>query len=416
MKITKKQVLDLCIAAKDKAIPFIKKTVHLFRHSRIALLSVALIIATLSTVLFSGITVAYELEYNGAVIAQVKEKGDYDKAVKLAQSIFFVGELENYTYTPNFRITVTTEKNLSDLNEIAKQIVEKTDTLGKGAALKIDGEIFTYVSEGCCLKDYISEYLSTYVEGEGITSSFVSNVECIEGYFPDSYFVALDIVKEKLSTLDVKSLQTIRSQETIPYTSVTRKSDSRVLGDIQKVVTGVNGISETVKNVEMLNGKVVKTELVSENIIKNPIQEVIVVGTKRDTSVNSAYISQLNCIWPLKRVEGQTITSYYGDGRGHKGIDIGSKTGTPIYAAQSGTVITATYEAGYGYYIVVEHRNGYKTYYAHCDKLLASVGETVSQGQVIALVGNSGRSTGSHLHFEIEKDGVKLNPAPFVGL
>lgn len=416
MKITKKQVLDLCIAAKDKAIPFIKKTVHLLRHSRIALLSVALIIATLFTVLFSGITVAYELEYNGAVIAQVKEKGDYDKAVKLAQSLFSIGELENYIYTPSFRITVTTEKNISNLSDVAKQIVEKTDTLGKGAALKIDGEIFTYVSEGCCLKDYISEYLSTYVEGEGITSSFVSNVECIEGYFPDSYFVALDIVKEKLSTLDVKSLQTIRSQETIPYTSVTRKSDSRVLGDIQKVVTGVNGISETVKNVEMLNGKVVKTELVSENIIKNPIQEVIVVGTKRDTSVNSAYISQLNCIWPLKRVEGQTITSYYGDGRGHKGIDIGSKTGTPIYAAQSGTVITATYEAGYGYYIVVEHRNGYKTYYAHCDKLLASVGETVSQGQVIALVGNSGRSTGSHLHFEIEMDGVKLNPAPFVGL
>ena len=416
MKITKKQVLDLCIAAKDKAIPFIKKTVHLLRHSRIALLSVALIIATLSTVLFSGITVAYELEYNGAVIAQVKEKGDYDKAVRLAQSLFSIGELENYIYTPSFRITVTTEKNISNLSDVAKQIVEKTDTLGKGAALKIDGEIFTYVSEGCCLKDYISEYLSTYVEGEGITSSFVSNVECIEGYFPDSYFVALDIVKEKLSTLDVKSLQTIRSQETIPYTSVTRKSDSRVLGDIQKVVTGVNGISETVKNVEMLNGKVVKTELISENIVRNPVQEVIVVGTKRDTSVNSAYISQLNCIWPLKRVEGQTITSYYGDGRGHKGIDIGSKTGTPIYAAQSGTVITATYEAGYGYYIVVEHRNGYKTYYAHCDKLLASVGETVSQGQVIALVGNSGRSTGSHLHFEIEKDGVKLNPAPFVGL
>ena len=416
MKITKKQVLDFCIAAKNKAIPFIKKTIHLFRNSRIALLSVSLIIAVLTTVMFSGITVAYELEYNGTVIAQVKEKGDYDKAVRLAQSLFSIGELENYIYTPSFRITVTTEKNISNLSDVAKQIVEKTDTLGKGAALKIDGEIFTYVSEGCCLKDYISEYLSTYVEGEGITSFFVSNVECIEGYFPDSYFVALDIVKEKLSTLDVKSLQTIRSQETIPYTSVTRKSDSRVLGDIQKVVTGVNGISETVKNVEMLNGKVVKTELVSENIIKNPIQEVIVVGTKRDTSVNSAYISQLNCIWPLKRVEGQTITSYYGDGRGHKGIDIGSKTGTPIYAAQSGTVITATYEAGYGYYIVVEHRNGYKTYYAHCDKLLASVGETVSQGQVIALVGNSGRSTGSHLHFEIEKDGVKLNPAPFVGL
>ncbi len=416
MKITKEQITELFTVVKDKALPVVSKAVHLFRHSRIALLSVALVIATLTIVLFSGITVAYELEYNGAVIAQVKDKDDYDKAVKLAQTLFSVGELENYTYKPSFRITVTTERNLSDLSDVAKLIVEKTDALGKGAALKIDGEVFAYVSKECCLKDYINNYLSSYIEGEGITSSFVNNVECVEGYFPNASFVTLDAVKEKLSTLDVKSLQTIRKEEIIPYTSVTRKSDTRVLGDIQKVVAGVNGISETVKYVEMLNGEIVNTELISEKIVRNPVQEVIVVGTKRDTSVNSAYISQLNCIWPLKRVEGQTITSYYGDGRGHKGIDVGSKTGTPIYAAQSGTVITATYQSGYGYYIVIDHGNGYKTYYAHCDKLLASVGENVSQGQVIALVGNTGKSTGSHLHFEIEKDGVKLNPAPFVGL
>ncbi len=416
MKITKEQFLSFCIVAKDKIAEYIKKTAYLFRHSRIALLSVAVIIATLCTVLFSGITVAYELEYNGVIIAQVKDKDDYDKAVKLAQSLFAANELESYTYTPRFHITVTTEKNLSDLSELAKQIVEKTDSLGKGAALKIDGEVFAYVAEECCLTDYINNYLSTYVEGEGVTSSFINNVECIEGYFPDNYFVSIDTVKEKLCCLDVKSLQTVCTQEEIPYTSVTRKSDSRVLGDIQKVVTGVNGITETVKNIEMLNGEIVNTTLVSENVIKNPVQEVIVVGTKRDTSVSSAYVSQLNCIWPLKRVEGQTITSYYGDGRGHKGLDIASKTGTPIYAVQSGTVITASYEAGYGYYITVQHSNGYKTFYAHCDKLLASVGETVSQGQVIALVGNTGRSTGSHLHFEIEKDGVKLNPAAFLGL
>ncbi|MEE0945300.1 MAG: peptidoglycan DD-metalloendopeptidase family protein [Acutalibacteraceae bacterium] len=416
MKLKFEQIKAFFVSLKEKFLPVISKSAQVLRHSRIALISVCLVFAVLATVLFSGITVAYELEYNGTVIAQVKEKGDYDKAVEMAQNLFAVGQLEDYIYTPRFRLTVTTEKNISNLTDVARLIIEKTDSLSQGTALKIDGEVYTYISKECGLASCIEKYLAFYVEGENITSTFVNNIECIEGYYPEACFTSIDYVMEKLSALDVKSVQTISKEEEIPFTSVTRKSDSRVLGDIQKAVTGVNGIKQTVKTIEMLNGEVVSTELLSENIIKQPVQEVIVVGTKRDTSVSSAYISQLNCIWPLKRVEGQTITSYYGDGRGHKGMDIASKTGTPIYAAQSGTVIASAYESGYGYYITIQHDNGYKTYYAHCDKLLASVGETVSRGQVIALVGNTGRSTGSHLHFEIEKDGVKLNPAPFLGL
>lgn len=416
MKISKKMLKESFSRITGETVSITKKLFYIFRNSRIALFTVALIFSIFATVLFSGITVAYNVEYNGDVIAQIKNKEDYSRALELAKGVFFEGELENYTYSPSFYVTVTTKKRISSASDVAISIIEKTDSINKGTALKIDGTIYCCVSEEVSLKEYIDNYLNSYVQGEEVVSSFVENVECVDGYYPDNSFVSLDSVKEKISTLNIKTVQTLRSQKAIPYTSVTRKSSSRVLGDIYKAVTGVNGVSETVEEIEMLNGKIVKTNVIYENVLKEPVQEVVVVGTRRDTSVSSTYISQLNCIWPLKRVEGQTITSYYGDGRNHKGIDIGSKTGTPIYAVQSGTVIVSSYDKGYGYYVVISHAGGYKTFYAHCEKLLVNVGETVSQGQVIALVGNTGRSTGSHLHFEIEKDGVKLNPAPFVGL
>lgn len=98
------------------------------------------------------------------------------------------------------------------------------------------------------------------------------------------------------------------------------------------------------------------------------------------------------------------LTSPFGMrwGKLHKGIDIGANTGTGIVASMDGIVEISEYNnGGYGYMVVINHENGYKTLYAHCDKLNVSVGDRVSKGQNIATVGNTGDSFGSHLHFEI---------------
>lgn len=92
------------------------------------------------------------------------------------------------------------------------------------------------------------------------------------------------------------------------------------------------------------------------------------------------------------------------DVHGFNGIDFGADKGTPILAAASGRVIIAKrsgYNGGYGQYVVIEHDNGTQTLYAHASKVLVSVGDTVSKGEKIALVGSTGRSTGNHLHFEV---------------
>ncbi len=98
----------------------------------------------------------------------------------------------------------------------------------------------------------------------------------------------------------------------------------------------------------------------------------------------------------------------------HKGIDMGCHPGTKVHSARSGRVIFAGYEEGYGRLVIVEHEFGYRSYYGHLSKALVKPGQMVKPGEPIALSGNTGRSTGPHLHFEIRKNGRALNPMTFI--
>jgi murein DD-endopeptidase MepM/ murein hydrolase activator NlpD len=113
-------------------------------------------------------------------------------------------------------------------------------------------------------------------------------------------------------------------------------------------------------------------------------------------------------IWPVNG----PVTSGYGWrwGRMHEGIDIAASTGTPIWAAAAGTVIHAGWLGGYGNLVVVDHGNGLATAYAHASAILVGVGQSVSQGETIALIGSTGNSSGPHLHFEVRVNGAAVDP------
>lgn len=99
----------------------------------------------------------------------------------------------------------------------------------------------------------------------------------------------------------------------------------------------------------------------------------------------------------------------------HKGIDISAPNGTPVYAAESGTVLDAGYkQSGYGNLIVIKHANDMATYYGHLSKMVVSKNSKVRKGELIGNVGSTGKSTGPHLHFEIRKGGQALNPEDYV--
>ncbi len=111
-------------------------------------------------------------------------------------------------------------------------------------------------------------------------------------------------------------------------------------------------------------------------------------------------------LWPTP---GRVITQYYG--WRHTGLDIDGDFTSPLYAAEEGTVTTAGWNSGgYGLQIVVKHPNGMVTRYAHASKLFVKVGDYVGRGQTIAMMGSTGRSTGSHLHFEVYVAGRRVNP------
>lgn len=116
------------------------------------------------------------------------------------------------------------------------------------------------------------------------------------------------------------------------------------------------------------------------------------------------------------------ISSYFGYRKAplagastnHKGMDLAAPTGTPIYAAAGGTVISAGYSGNAGNLIIINHGNGLQTYYMHCHKIYVSAGQKVSKGQNIGQVGTTGNSTGPHLHFQVMKNGVPTDPLNYL--
>ncbi len=130
-------------------------------------------------------------------------------------------------------------------------------------------------------------------------------------------------------------------------------------------------------------------------------------------SVGDITIGAGGLVWPTPGFH--YLSSYWGDGRNHGAIDIagGGIYGTPVVSAASGTVIKAYsggWGGGYGNHVMIDHGNGMMTVYAHLSSVGVSTGQSVSAGQVIGRVGNTGQSTGPHLHFEVRINGVKQNP------
>lgn len=99
----------------------------------------------------------------------------------------------------------------------------------------------------------------------------------------------------------------------------------------------------------------------------------------------------------------------------HTGMDLGAASGSDIMAMKSGKVVSAKYNGGYGKVVIIEHKDGIRTLYAHCSKLLVKAGDKVDKGDVIALVGSTGNSTGPHLHIEFRKGGKRYDPEWVIG-
>ncbi|NLU52197.1 MAG: M23 family metallopeptidase [Clostridiaceae bacterium] len=140
---------------------------------------------------------------------------------------------------------------------------------------------------------------------------------------------------------------------------------------------------------------------------------------KKQTELTN-YLNSLPTYWPIDSMEspasgfGRRLHPIYKKYLTHEGIDIGSKLGSPIYAAGAGKVILAGWNGGYGKCVVIEHGNGFKSVYGHLSAINVKVGDWVKKGQQIAKMGNTGTSTSAHLHFEVRINDVPVNPLEYL--
>ena len=110
---------------------------------------------------------------------------------------------------------------------------------------------------------------------------------------------------------------------------------------------------------------------------------------------------------------GRRIDPVYHTGRMHQGMDFTAPVGTDVYATGNGRVVSAEWEQGYGNSIKIDHGFGYETFYAHLSALHVRAGQSVTRGEIIGTVGNTGKSTGPHLPYEVHQKGVPVNPQNF---
>jgi murein DD-endopeptidase MepM/ murein hydrolase activator NlpD len=133
---------------------------------------------------------------------------------------------------------------------------------------------------------------------------------------------------------------------------------------------------------------------------------------------NTNILASTPSIWPTKGWVtsdfGYRTSPFTGHREFHKGLDISAPSGTPVYATAAGKIVLVTQTHGYGKNIIVDHGNGIMTRYAHLSKYAAQKGQTVKRGELIAYVGNTGRSTGSHLHYEVKLNGIPVNPQRYI--
>lgn len=218
------------------------------------------------------------------------------------------------------------------------------------------------------------------------------------------------IVKQQAPVLTYEVVEKITYDKVIEHKVEEQKSADIYEGMTETQQAGSDGLSEITARVTLQNGKKVEEEDLVTTVKEEPVTEVILVGTKeRPPTVGSG-----KYIWPLK--DSFTQTSGFGSrwGRQHKGIDLAVSIGTTVYAADGGTVVEAQYSGSYGNVVMIDHQNGQETRYAHNSKLLVKKGDKVYQGQPIAKSGNTGRSTGPHVHFEIRFNGEPRNPLNYL--
>lgn len=318
-----------------------------------------------------------------------------------------------YLSDAKISLSVAVGSQIEKGTTLANKILSDDKALSKVSVLLVDGVAVCGVDvPEAVVEEAVEVALDTYSADGCDSVAFAKDVKVEKSYYPTEKIGNMGDVMLALGAVEVITVKTVNYTEEIAFPVVSTESTSYVKGYKKVTQKGVPGEKAITAVVTTVNGVETAREILSETVTREPVEQKELIGTASAKAQKVA--SRAMFIWPAKKVPGQVISSYWGDGRNHRAVDIASPTGTPIYAAMGGVVTTATYKSDYGYYVVIDHGKGYETVYAHASKLNVSVGQVVSTGETIALVGSTGQSTGSHLHFEVRINGTRVDPLKYI--
>lgn len=421
----------------------------------------------------SGLEYGLSVEYNGKELGIISAEADFDAAARdVEQRISYTEEDEQIDFSPKFSLKIVSEgDDMLTSSQLANEMLAVSNQeLSEAVGIYIDGKFIGAVKDEEPVKNALSNVLLNYkVDGIVRDVSFKNKIEYSEGiYLTESVMEEKDAIalltskKEKntlyvvekgdspvvickkhnmdiedfeklnpythenlregqfVNVIETESylpIQYVREMETLSfldYETIEVKTSSLNVGTSAVLVKGERGEKRSNIEITYIDGVERSRKTVSSEITKQPVVEQIGIGTytAKPASSNTKLYGNGQFGWP---VNGGYISDPFISNRNHKGMDIAAPAGTDIYAAADGVVVSAGWNTGgYGFFVMIEHFNGYQTIYGHCSALYAIEGQTVTRGQLIAAVGTTGQSTGNHCHFEVRSNGMCCDPALFL--
>ncbi|MEG1699217.1 MAG: peptidoglycan DD-metalloendopeptidase family protein [Oscillospiraceae bacterium] len=419
-------------------------------------------------------TYALSVEYKGENIGYVANENVYEDAQNMVRSrIRKVSGEEEFNARPTFNISVTDKSALNTDTQIADSLIRtSSDEIQEATGIYVDNSLVGVTADGALLQSTLDEIKGKYADPArpDIRVEFVKDVQFVPGlYFTTSitdsaaiintltgevegqkiYVVqkgdspqiiaqkngiplkdlqALNphmneksynmpigdelLVSRQENFLQVKTIEPTVYTRAIPFTTETEETDKLFKNQKKTVRQGAEGEEQVTSEIVRIDGIQVEEIVQSRVTLREPVSRLDQIGTKNFVNTTTGgVVGTGRFAYPVPNVT--YVTTKFGQG-GHRGVDICAAYGSPIVAADSGTVVQAGYHNSYGNYILINHGNGISTRYAHCSQLAVGVGSTVGRGQIIGYVGSTGNSSGNHCHFEVMVGGGLVNPLGFI--
>ncbi len=466
----KKDAFSVAYTEKSRYAKSVRKMWQEFRRQIISGTATAVVVIVLCCVVnLLDWSLGYEVIVDGENIGLVIEREAVFDAIDEVRGEVkqHLGEDKTYEKEPVFVRRIVAEDKVASKDEIKAVLLSNVDTMVEGYAVYVDGKAVLGLSSEEAAEWVLARYKQTFAGEEiteGMSVDFCEPVAVKKEFLhialletpeealetlADSVFEPAEYVVQKDDTLwkiadrygisverilalnssaseNIKEGMTLRVEKPVPRLSVctvqtvsliepvpydTKEVDDGTIFEGRTVVAqeGKEGSANVLARITKVNGEETQKDILESETIAEPVTKIVKVGTKERPPTTGSGV--------FARPTLGTLSSRYGArwGRNHSGIDIAGAYNSDITAADGGKVIYADWMSGYGNYVVIDHENGYQTAYGHCASLCVKVGDRVAKGELVAKMGNTGRSTGTHLHFEVRKDGRYVDPLEYVG-